>query len=274
MRGTIVYKMTGSGNDFVLLDGRSTSPGEWPSARIVQLCDRRTGVGADGLVILTPDGPGAVRMAFWNSDGSRAAMCGNAALCSSRLAVYLELVPPGDLCLVTDAGVIQARCETIGDQAEIRLPDFALSAAPAELEAGPGERWIAFATVGVPHLVIEVDDIEAVDVPGRGRALRYDPRLGPAGANVNFLAAPARPGLPWLIRTYERGVEGETLACGTGTVAAGIALASRGEVELPVRFRSRGGEALEVRAVLEGPQASDVWLGGQGKLVFRAIWEA
>src|SRR6185312_8499706 len=129
------------------------------------------------------------------------------------------------------------------DQAEIRLPDFALSAAPVELEAGSGERWIAFATVGVPHLVIEVDDIEAVDVPGRGRALQYDPRVGTAGANVNFLAAPARPGLPWLIRTYERGVEGETLACGTGTVAAGIALASRGEVELPVRFRSRGGEA-------------------------------
>jgi diaminopimelate epimerase len=278
VKGTIVYKMTGSGNDFVLLDGRATTPAEWPATRVVQLCDRRTGVGADGLVILTPDQPGAVRMAFWNSDGSRADMCGNAALCSTRLSVFLELTPPGDLRLLTDAGVIQARCPDAGDQAEIRLPDFALApangAAVSGLELGSGERWMAFATVGVPHLVIGVDDIEAVDLLGRGGSLRSDPRLGAAGANVNFVGAPAASGEPWLIRTYERGVEGETLACGTGTVAAGVALAARGEAPLPVRFRSRGGEELLVRAVLNGGRASEVWLGGQGKLVFRAVWEA
>jgi diaminopimelate epimerase len=274
VRGTIVYKMTGSGNDFVFLDGRATTPEEWPAQRIVRLCDRRTGVGADGLVILTPDGPGAVRMAFWNSDGSRAAMCGNAALCSSRLSVYLELVPPGDLCLLTDAGAVRARCEALGDQAEILLPDFALEPVSPEVHRAPNERWMAFATVGVPHLVIRVDDIEAIDLEGRGRSLRYDQRLGPVGANVNFIAPPAPGGDQWLIRTYERGVEGETLACGTGTVAAGVALASQGEASLPVRFRSRGGEALEVRAELAGSQASEVWLGGQGKLVFRAVWEA
>ncbi len=278
MRGTIIYKMTGSGNDFVLLDGRATTPAEWPAARVAQLCDRRTGVGADGLVILTPDQPGAVRMAFWNSDGSRADMCGNAALCSTRLSVYLELAAPGDLQLLTDAGLIQARCPDGGDQAEIRLPDFDMAAAagPAVcgLELGPGERWMAFATVGVPHLVIRVDDIEAVDLLGRGRSLRSDPRVGAAGANVNFVGAPAVPGEPWLIRTYERGVEGETLACGTGTVAAGVALAARKEAKLPVRFRSRGGQELLVRAELKGRRASEVWLGGQGKLVFRAVWEA
>ena len=278
MRGTIVYKMTGSGNDFVLLDGRATTPAEWPATRIVQLCHRRNGVGADGLVILTPDQPGDVRMAFWNSDGSRADMCGNAALCSTRLSVYLELTAPGDLRLLTDAGVVQARCLDVGDQAEIRLPEFDLadSTSPTVcgLELGPGERWMAFATVGVPHLVIRVDDIEAVDPLGRGRSLRFDPRLGVAGANVNFVGAPAAPNEPWLIRTYERGVEGETLACGTGTVAAGVALAARREAALPVRFRSRGGEELQVRAELKGCRASEVWLGGQGKLVFRAVWEA
>lgn len=278
MRGTIVYKMTGSGNDFVLLDGRATTPAEWPATRVVQLCDRRTGVGADGLVILTPDQPGAVRMAFWNSDGSRADMCGNAALCSTRLSVFLELTPPGDLRLLTDAGVVQARCPDAGDQAEIRLPDFDLGEAtgPAVcgLEIGPGERWMVFATVGVPHLIIRVDDIEAVDLLGRGRSLRSDPRLGAVGANVNFVGGPAAPGEPWLIRTYERGVEGETLACGTGTVAAGVALAAKGEATLPVRFRSRGGQELLVHAVLNRRRASEVWLGGQGKLVFRAVWEA
>ena len=91
---------------------------------------------------------------------------------------------------------------------------------------------------------------------------------------MNFVGAPVAPGEPWLIRTYERGVEGETLACGTGTVAAGVALAARGEAALPVRVRSRGGEELVVRAALTGRRASEVWLGGQGKLVFRAVWEA
>jgi diaminopimelate epimerase len=273
VRGTIVYKMTGSGNDFVLLDGRSTSPKEWTAARISRLCDRRTGVGADGLVILAPDAaPGVVRMTYWNSDGSHAAMCGNAALCSARLSVYLELAPAGDLRLLTDAGLVRAHCRAAGDQAQIRLPDFEV-VPEAGIEPEPGERWIAFASVGVPHLVIRVDDIEAIELLRRGRSLRNDPRLGAAGANVNFVAPEAVKDGRWLIRTYERGVEAETLACGTGTVAAGVALASRGEAELPVGFRSRGGEALEVRAALSGRQASDVWLGGQGKLVFRGVWE-
>ena len=174
--------------------------------------------------------------------------------------------------------MVQARCPDAGDQAEIRLPDFDLAqsngTAVSGLELGPGERWMAFATVGVPHLVVRVDDIEAVDVLGRGRSLRFDPGVGAAGANVNFVGAPAAPGGPWLIRTYERGVEGETLACGTGTIAAGVALAARAEATLPVRFRSRGGEELLVRATLNGRSASEVWLGGQGKLVFRAVWEA
>lgn len=273
VRGTIVYKMTGSGNDFVMLDGRFTGPDRWPSARVVALCDRRTGVGADGMVILSPDGPEAVRMAFWNSDGSRAAMCGNAALCSARLAVYLELVPPGELCLLTDAGVVHARSESASDVAEIRLPDFEVPREVPGLQACPGERWIEFGTVGVPHLVVRVDDIEGIDLDGRGRGLRSARELGAEGANVNFVAPGASADAPWLIRTFERGVEGETLACGTGTVASAVALAGREEARLPLSFRTRGGPELTVRASVEGPQARDVWLGGQGKLLFRGVWE-
>ncbi len=273
MKGTIVYKMTGSGNDFVLLDGRSTALEACSAERVVQLCDRRTGIGADGLVLLAPEGPDAVRMIFWNSDGSRAAMCGNAALCSARLAVYLELAAPGELSLLTDAGPVQARAAADGEQAEIRLPDFELDGHADGLALAPGERWMAFATVGVPHLVVGVDDIEPVDVCGRGRTLRSLPQLGPEGANVNFVTAPPGAGQPWRIRTYERGVEGETLACGTGTVAAGVALAARGDAASPIRFRSRGGQDLEVRATVTGRKAAGVWLKGQGKLVFRAVWE-
>jgi diaminopimelate epimerase len=127
--------------------------------------------------------------------------------------------------------------------------------------------------VGVPHLVVRVDDIERVDLGGRGRRLRSDPQLGEAGANVNFVAPGAGAGSPWLIRTFERGVEGETWACGTGTVASAVALAVRGEAKLPLRFRSRGGPELTVRAVIAGDRAEEVWLGGQGKLLFRGVWE-
>ncbi len=273
MRGTIIYKMTGSGNDFVMLDGRFTSPDRWPATRVAAICDRRSGVGADGLVILTPDAPGRVRMTYWNSDGSRAAMCGNAALCSTRLSVYLELAEPGELCLLTDAGVVPARSNGDGDRAEIRLPDAELPAAVQGLEPAAGECWVALGTVGVPHLVVRVDNIEQIDVPNRGRALRFDPRVGAEGANVNFVAPAPDGGEPWAIRTYERGVEGETLACGTGTVAAAIALAARREASLPLRFRSRGGPELLVRAALVGGRAHDIWLGGQGRLLFRGVWE-
>ncbi len=273
VRGTLFYKMTGSGNDFVVLDGRATAPDAWPPARVRAICDRRNGVGADGLVILTPSTPGAVRMSYWNSDGSHGAMCGNAALCSGRLSVELEMVPPGEFCLLTDAGLVRVISRGQDEEPEIHLPDCELPRDLAELRLGAGERWFSVGTVGVPHLVVRVADIEAVDVAGRGRMLRSDPWVGPVGANVNFVSPPKASGGSWLIRTFERGVEGETLACGTGTVAAALALACRGEAVLPLRFRSRGGPELAVRGQLNGAQATEVWLAGQGRLLFRGVWE-
>ena len=272
MKGTLFYKMTGSGNDFVMLDGRATKPERWSPDRVRALCDRRTGIGADGLVILTPATPGTVRMSYWNSDGSHGAMCGNAALCSGRLSVELELVPPGEFCLLTDAGMVRVISRAHHDEAEISLPDVDLPRA-SEIAASSGEQWLSLGTVGVPHLVVRVDDVEHADVLGRGGHLRSDPRVGPAGANVNFVGRDDDGDSPWLIRTFERGIEGETLACGTGTVAAALALASRSEASLPLRFRSRGGPQLTVRARLIGSRASDIWLAGQGRLLFRGVWE-
>ena len=224
MRGTLFYKMTGSGNDFVMLDGRVTKPGQLSPAQVQAMCDRRQGIGADGLVLLAPEGPGAVRMTYWNSDGSRVAMCGNAALCAGRLAVALELTPSGEFCLVTDAGPIRVRVEGKDDRSEINLPEFDLPEEFSGAGFSDGERWMARATVGVPHLVVRVEDTERVDLEGRGKSLRFNRGLGKDGANVNFVAPAKERGSPWLIRTYERGVEGETLACGTGTVAAALSL--------------------------------------------------
>jgi diaminopimelate epimerase len=270
VRGSVFYKMTGSGNDFVMLDGRHTRPADWSAERVVAICDRRNGVGADGLVVLTPEGGDRVRMDFWNCDGSRAAMCGNAALCSTRLSALLRLAPAAGMTLVTQAGAFPARCRPTPDMAELNLPDFTVPE-PVGVQAGPGESDLALATVGVPHLIIRVGDIEAVDVAGRGRELRFDPRVGPAGANVNFVApASGNPGA-WALRTYERGVEGETLACGTGAVAAAVNLVRSGMAEMPVTIQTRGGRSLSITATLSGSLAKEVWLSGEGRLVFTGV---
>ena len=269
----VFYKMTGSGNDFVMLDGRSVNA-NWSPSQIKLICDRRNGVGADGLVLLAPAPPDGLRMTYWNSDGSRGAMCGNAALCCGRLAVHLGMVPPGQFCLWTDVGGVLVQSSPLGHGTEINLPDFDLPQEFSRVPLAPGERWMSLVTAGVPHLVIRVDDIEAADPATRGRALRHYPGLSPEGANVNFIAGPGTPAShsPWLIRTYERGVESETLACGTGTVAAAVALAARGEGSLPVVFRSRGGPELAVRATLDDSRAKDVWLAGEGRLVYEGVW--
>jgi len=269
MSGTTFYKMTGSGNDFIMLDGRGTTAADWSPARIAEICDRRNGAGADGLVILTPDGGATVRMAFWNCDGSPAAMCGNAALCSTRFAAHLGLAPAAGMTLATGAGTFPTHCVGEGHEAELNLPDFDLPAPVPGLALAGGERWQVLARVGVPHLVTRVDDVEWVDLYSRGSALRHHPAVGPAGANANFVSEPTQPGGPWLIRTFERGVEGETLACGTGTVAAAVALAAHGEAALPLQFQTRSGRALRVRAVLTPSQATRVWLQGEGRLVYQ-----
>jgi diaminopimelate epimerase len=265
----IVHKMTGSGNDFVVLDGRVHQLADWPATRIVAVCDRRTGVGADGFVLLEPEDVDLVRMHFFNADGSRAAMCGNAALCSARLAGRLGLAGAA-MTLHADAGMVPARLTPEGDEAEICLGSFPVPGSAAGIDLGPGERRAWLGTVGVPHLVVLVDDVRSVDVTGRGRELRHHPATGPAGANANFVSAPGAEGEPWLIRTFERGVEGETLACGTGTVAAAVALASAGLGTLPMPFRSWGGFPLAVAGSLHGEAAQSVWLRGQGRLVFTA----
>src|SRR5919107_3497875 len=156
--------MTGSGNDFFMLDGRATSPERWDPAMVRAMCDRRNGVGADGLVILTPGTPGTVRMSYWNSDGSHGAMCGNAALCSGRLSVELEMVPPGEFCLLTDAGMVRVISQAHHDEAEISLPDVDLPRQFPEMDKAAGERWLSLGTVGVPHVIVRVDNVERADV--------------------------------------------------------------------------------------------------------------
>ena len=268
--GTVFYKMTGSGNDFIVLDGRHSRLEQWPSEKIVAICDRRMGAGADGFVILTPTTvPGEIKFDFLNSDGSRASMCGNAALCSTRLAVFLEMAPAEDMTLLTDAGRVRTRCTGPGHMSEINLPDFDLPVA-VDIEPVAGESGFFLGTVGVPHLVVVTDDVSTVDVMGRGRELRFHPSSGPTGANVNFIS-PSPDGGPWRIRTYERGVEGETLACGTGTVAAAFVADQLGRYPLPGEWRTVRGIRLGVSGQREGARGTGAWLLGEGRLVYAGV---
>jgi len=278
--GLPIYKMTGSGNDFVMLDSRVSTPADWSPEDMQAVCARGTGIGADGVVFVGPGShAGAARMIYYNADGSHAAMCGNAALCSTNLAVHLGVGAAEGMDLETDAGTYRSRTSARGlpggGRAELNLAPVEPPVAVSALGLAPGERQAVLGRVGVPHLVVVVDDVDRVALMDRGRALRFDPALAPEGANINFISAdgPVQDGTPvWRMRTYERGVEGETLACGTGAVAAGCAIEEWGLGRLPINIQSRSGRLLTVRATkASGGRYDDVWLAGEGRMVFRGV---
>ena len=262
--GRTFYKMSGSGNDFVVVDAtREPATFLTEPATVQSICARATGIGADGLVLLETSHQAHYRMTYLNSDGSRADLCGNAALCSARLASELGFLPDREFRVETDAGMLSARL--LADTPEIDLPPVSdvRDRLPFRLERG--ERWIGFALAGVPHLVVRVDDVSTVDVVGRGRPLRNDISLQ-IGANVNFVSSDGTGG--WRIRTYERGVEGETLACGTGSVATAILLAQSGEANGGSALTTRSGRVLRVRL----SSVNGSWqpsLAGEARIVFQ-----
>jgi diaminopimelate epimerase len=272
MGGRPFAKMSGSGNDFVFLDAReagAVDPLE-TAAWIRAACARGTGIGADGVVFLgAPRSAGAAaEVRYYNSDGGRASLCGNATLCATRLASELGLGTPDGFALDTDSGRLPVRMRAGRPEIDLGVVAEVRPEVPG-IVAGPGERRIGFALVGVPHLVLLEDDVETVDVEKRGAQLRSHPALGEAGANVNFVSPGAGGG--WRMRTFERGVEGETLACGTGAVATGILLAAWGLVALDARveLETRSGLRLGVTTRRQ-PDAS--WrpsLAGEGRVVFR-----
>jgi diaminopimelate epimerase len=261
------YKMSGSGNDFVIFDTRHEGAGALDDEVVIQaLCARGTGVGADGLVFLdqAEDTSGAdVRMRYFNSDGLHASMCGNAALCVTRLATDLEAAPKTGMHIQTDAGVLAARM--VAATPEVDLPQVSEVRPDVAIARAAGEERMGFCRPGVPHLVVRCADVLPVDVISRGRELRRDPSLQPAGANIDFVSR--REDGSWAIRTYERGVEGETLACGTGAIAAAILLSAWGDSRLETNLTTHSGRLVSVRLRREG----DVWypsLRGEGRLVF------
>jgi diaminopimelate epimerase len=261
--GRAFYKMSGSGNDFVVFVATEGPFENLESVESIRsMCARRTGIGADGAVFLEPAGNGVVRMRYYNADGSRAAFCGNASLCSTRLSLELGLAA-GDFVLDTDSGRLPARIVDRLPEIELQ-PVKDLDTESVQMTREPGESKIGFALVGVPQLVVEVPDLEGVDFSRRGAELRSHPSLAD-GANVNFVA---KRGGEWAYRTFERGVEGETLACGSGAVATAVLLAKWGQAGSTTSLQTRSGKPLLVRHREAG---GEIWpsLSGEGRIVYR-----
>lgn len=256
-------KMNGAGNDFVMVDNRDGSR-SLTRDQIAGLCDRHRGIGGDGLIAVegTPEMP---RMRYYNADGGEAEMCGNGARCFARYAARLTGQTEGTLPFLTMAGPITAELLP-GERVRLRMSEpHSLQLAHSLKVEGQDLEVHSFNT-GVPHAVVFVSDLENTPVVPWGRALRHHPRFAPAGTNANFAKVLAPSSLA--IRTYERGVEDETLACGTGVVATALIHHLRSQAPSPIAVQVKGGDILEVGFELENGHPKEVTLAGPADFVF------
>jgi diaminopimelate epimerase len=258
------WKMSGSGNDFILVDNRKGQvPGSSGAELARALCARRFSVGADGLILIQKSSCADFSWSFYNADGSEAAMCGNGGRCAARFA-FRRKIAPAVMSFETGAGMIRA--EVRGERVKLQLPDPYGYRERVTLKVGSDKVGLGFLVVGVPHAAISVEDIAKAPVLKRGRAVRLHREFAPEGTNVNFFQVLGPRKIS--VRTYERGVEGETLACGTGSVAAALTAAAAGLVRGPVEVHTRGGEVLKVYCRRRGSDFREVYLEGAADFVY------
>jgi diaminopimelate epimerase len=269
------WKMTGAGNDFIAIDNRQSIMPDDTAQRarlIARLCRRRLDIGADGVLLIehptTTDCD--FRMRYYNSDGGEAETCGNGARCIARFAHELRAAK-ADMTFQTEAGPYTARVQpdnvtvSMSDAFDLR-PDI-----PLGLDGLPDGK-VDFLNSGVPHAVALLDDIDKLDIINLGRAVRQHPAFAPAGTNMNFLARTDTAD-HFRIRTYERGVEDETLACGTGCIASAILLQRRKLANSPVTLTVRGGTNLTVHFTPTPTGAKNIQLQGEARIVCRGEFE-
>jgi diaminopimelate epimerase len=263
------WKMQGSGNDFIIIDHRLLRLAE--NDRIVlvkKLCAPKFGVGADGLIFIESSNRENFRWRFFNADGSEAEMCGNGGRCAARFA-FLNGIAPEKMAFETLAGVIHAEVHGRRVKLELSQPhSLRLNLAiPLATQSWTGH----FINTGVPHVVVPVADLAAVPVTEVGRAVRFHPLFQPAGTNVNFVQVTGPQELR--VRTYERGVEDETLACGTGSVAAALIASRLQALPSPIAVHPSSGETLLIYFENQDGNFRSVFLEGEAAVVFQGeIW--
>ncbi len=260
-------KMSGCGNDFIIIDNRKPVIDEKTlSEFIVGVCRPKMSVGADGVILIENSDTVDFKWRFYNSDGSLAEMCGNGARCVARFA-YLNGITGPELAFETLAGVVSASVSETG-LVKIRMTD------PKNLELNRpialknGNFTIGSINTGVPHAVLMVDDVNETPVKELGREIRFHADFAPAGTNANFVTV--LPDHKVAIRTYERGVEDETLACGTGCVAAALITANKCGLTSPVTMQTRSGGCLNIYFNHHDNTYSNVYLEGDARVIYRA----
>jgi diaminopimelate epimerase len=261
------HKMSGAGNDFVVINASSAAAVPDLGELALEVCRRRTSVGADGLIVVGPsERPDAdVRIRFWNPDGREFGTCGNGTRCAARFAV-LDGLAPAEMVIETDDGDIDAVVS--GEGVALRYRARPTVSLDLTLSSPHGPQRGHLVQIGVPHLVVPVATLPDEPIEPLCRPLRHALELGAPGANVNLVEVVDRHRIR--IRTYERGVEAETLACGSGSMSCAIALSAAGQVESPVVVETRSGETLTVRfqPTADGTY-SELELGGPARVVYR-----
>jgi diaminopimelate epimerase len=265
----IFDKLEGAGNDFVLIDNRVYKISQTRQLQDLarKMCDRKLGAGADGLLVLERSRVADVKMRIINADGSEAEMCGNGARCFaydfSRMTKTLNNSP---LFLETKAGIVQA--QVFKDNVKINLTRPKQLSLDIPLQVAGRNIKVNFINTGVPHAVIFVQGLDKIDVQTLGGEIRNHRHFAPAGTNVNFVEVLNRDSVR--IRTFERGVEGETLACGTGSTAAALITSIKMNSNInKINVHTAGGEILKVSFNKNKNSFSDVWLEGRARLVYR-----
>lgn len=256
--------MSGSGNDFIIIDNRASIVDNAGKRDFVRkVCAPKTSIGADGVIFVESSDKADFRWDFYNADGSSAEMCGNGGRCVARYA-YEKKIAPEKMSFETIAGIIHA--EVKGRTVKVKLTSPKNLRRNVDVALGETTYSVDSINTGVPHAVIFSQDVDKEDMQNIGRGVRYHSVFAPAGTNVNLVQK--KDGHSLKVRTYERGVEGETLACGTGVVASAILASCSKDVNPPVQIETRGGEILNVYFQAGNDAFTDVYLEGLTKTTF------
>ena len=260
------FKMSGSGNDFIIVDNRDGIVDEADLLNfIVKVCRRKMSVGADGFILVENAEGADFKWRFFNSDGSVAEMCGNGARCVARFAYLNGIVGP-EMSFETGAGIVEA--QVAGESVKIKMTDPSDLKTDYTLELKDRSVSVSSINTGVPHVVIVTDTLDDVEVVKMGREIRLHDMFAPAGTNVNFICPIKDDTIG--IRTYERGVEDETLACGTGSVAGALILARKVKIDGPINVLTRSGGKLKIYYKENNATYQDVYLEGDARVIYRA----
>lgn len=258
-------KLSGAGNDFVIInnlnkivDSNDTQFMDF----VTKVCQRRMSVGADGVLLVENAEDVDFRMRYYNADGGEVETCGNGARCISKFA-FLHGIVSEKMRFLTNAGIYEA--EVVGDNVKVGMSDPTDIRINVSLKLEDGEHTVGYANTGVPHVVFYVEDLDDTDVFDMGQQTRYHSDFSPDGTNANFIRIHSEELLE--VRTYERGVENETLACGTGSIASAIVSATLGKVKSPVSVKTASGVVLKIHFDLEKEVAKNVYLEGDARVI-------